>query len=291
MGAILKHGVFKTLRCDFGRENKGAAKSGCLALGIEMQLCTPRDPSVKGLIEQVHACYNRFAQRQPHYAPPTIRNKPLCDEPPLPEAEYIARLAAYAYGEYNTEPYTGQHARGRLSRLEIRQAAAFTPVIPAEDDLRLLFSAVKEVTVHPQGVRLHGLTYTHPALGDRIGQKVLARQGREDTAIIIHDLSNRFVCTAGNALAEAGQLDDEGRRAYTSTRRELAKAQVALADNRVARARTKPDYLLMRAQERMRDQGEAPPQRAVRQITPVTGETPEARAASGPRLKLFARQR
>ena len=292
IGAILKHGKPAMVRCDSGKENKGPARRGCAASGIEMKLTTPRDPSVKGLVEQVHSNYDRFSRTLPYYAPPTIKNKPLRDEPPLTEAEFIKRLEAYAYGQYNVDPYTGQHARGRQSRLEIRQAAKFTPIIPAEDELRILFAEAKLVTVWSQGIRLHGLTYTNPKLATMIREKVWARQGRKDVEVIIHDQQMRFVCVARNALAEAAGMNDETRREYTTDRRTLAKAMATRADERIARARSKPDWLLQRAQQRLREQDQTPPRPAVRQITPVTGQTPAiAQAGSGGRLKLFRHQR
>ena len=287
--AILRHGKGACLRLDLGRENRAKLiRCGCQAIGMKLMHTTPRDPAVKGLMEQTHGNYRRFCSTLPWYAPSNIKTKPVRTEAPLSFAEFTDRFTAFAFGEYNQAPYTGQYAEGRKSRLELRQAAQFTPIIRPEDELRILFSEAKLVKVHPQGIHLHGLVYTHPALAARIGQKVWARQGRTDVEVIVHDEAmDHLICVARNALAESAGLDDETRRQFTTDRRALSKAMATQADEQISRAASRPDYYLLRARKRRGAQEQAPSRRAVRQIGQITGETPQAQAAAGRRLKLF----
>jgi len=291
--SITREGRPKVIRIDLGRENRTKRlRSGCQALGIELFHTTPHDPSVKGLIEQIHGTYNSFCSRLPYYAPPDVRTKPLRDEPMLSFAEFCDRFRAFVFGEYITAPYTGLHAEGGKSRLEIRQAAALTPLRVPEEELRVLFAEAKLVVVWPQGIKRHGLFYYHPALGKLIGQKVWARQGRTDTEVIVHDEEMRLVCVARNALAESAQLDDEGRRQFTTDRRALAKALATQADEQIGRARSRPDYYLQRARKRMDEQGGQPPRPGIRQVTPATGQTPaDLDGDQGLRLKRYRWQR
>ena len=274
---ILREGKPKTIRIDLGRENRTKwLRSGCQGLTIDLYHTTPHDPAVKGLQEQTHGAYRRFCSTLPWHAPSDIKTKPLRDEPMLTFAEFCERFKTFVFGEYNMAAYTGLHADGRKSRLELRQAAAFTSLRVPEEELRILFAEAKLVTVWPQGIKLHGLIYFHASLGKRIGQKVWARQGRTDTEVIVHDEDMRFVCVARNALAESAQLDDEGRRQFTADRRALAKAQVTQADEQISRARNRPDWLLQRAKKRMGQAADGPPRRGIRQLTPMTGQTPAA---------------
>jgi transposase InsO family protein len=297
MDGIHRNGKPKVIRLDLGRENRAKyIRSGCEALGTELAHTTPRDPSVKGLMEGLHNIYRQFSARLPWHAPSDILTKPLREEPMLPFADFCERFTAFVFGEYNTQPYTGQYGQLDQSRLELRQAAKFTPIIPAEDELRILFAKAKQATVGSQGIRLDGVTYSEERPGRKlatmIGQKVWARRGRTDVEIIVHDEQMHFVCIARNALAEAAGMDDEVRRQYTADRRTLAKAMATQADERIARARSKPDWLLQRAQQRLREQDQTPPRPAVRQITAVTGQTPAiAQAGSGGRYKIFRHQR
>jgi hypothetical protein len=283
--AISTHGKPRRVRLDLGRENR-PMRHGCSAIGTNLIHTTPRDPSVKGLIEGLHNIYRELMPRHfPYNAPSDIRTKPLRDEPPLPFPAFKERFITLALGEINAMPYHGQHARGGQSRLAIRQAAQFTPIIPDREELRVLFATQRTVTVHPQGVKLHGLVFTHPALGARIGQQLLARQGRTDVAVLLHDQHGKFVCEARNPLAEDAQLDDEGRRDYIANRRTLGKSLAALADERVSRAGSREDWTVLRATQRRRKE-QAPPRQAVRQVTRMTGETPQAAAASSGRPKM-----
>jgi transposase InsO family protein len=291
--AISREGRPGTIRIDLGRENRTKRlRSGCQALGIELCHTTPHDPAVKGLQEQTHGSYRRLCSTLPWYAPSDIKTKPLRDEPMVTFAEFRERLRTLILGEHNTAPYTGIHAEGAKSRLELRQAAAFIPLRVAQEELRVLFAEAKLVTVWSQGIKLHGLLYYHPSLGERVGQRVWARQGRTDTEVIVHDEEMRLVCTATNALARSGQLDDEGRREFMADRRALAKALETQANGQISRARSKPDWLLLRAQKRMAEQGGQPPRPGIRQLTPVTGQTPAvASAQAGGRLKRYRYQR
>ena len=177
--AIPREGRPKTIRVDLGHENRTKRlRFGCQKLGIELCHTTPRDPAVKGLQEQTHGAYRRFCSTLPWYAPSDVKTKPLRDEPMLTFIEFCERFRTFVFGEYNMAAYTGIHAQGTKSRLEIRQAAAFTPLRSPEEELRVLFAEAKLVTVWPQGIKRHGLFFSHPSLGERIGQKVWARQGR-----------------------------------------------------------------------------------------------------------------
>lgn len=291
--AITREGRPRTIRIDLGHENRTKRlRSGCQALGIELCHTTPRDPAVKGLQEQTHGAYRRFCSTLPWYAPSDIKTKPLRDEQMLTFAEFCERFTIFIFGEYNTAPYTGLHGEDRKSRLEFRQAAAFTPLRVPEDELRVLFAEAKLVTVWPQGIKLNGLFYSHPYLGERIGQKVWARQGRTDTEVIVHDEEMHLACVARNALAESAQLDDEGRRQFTADRRALARALATQADDQISRARSKPDWLLRRAEKRMAEQGGQPPRPGIRQVNPATGQTPAvASAQGGGRLKRYRWQK
>jgi hypothetical protein len=290
--AIGRHGKPAALFLDLGRENRAKyIRSGCQALGIELVHTTPHDPAVKGLQEQTHNAFRRFCQRLPWYAPSDILTKPVRDDEPLPFATFCERFTAFVFGEYNLAPYTGLHAQGKKSRQELRAAAAFTPIIPAQDELRVLFANAKLVTVQSQGIKLHGLIYAAPELGRFIGQKVWARQGRTDIEVLVHDEKMEWICAATNPLAEKGGLDDEGRRQFTTDRRALAKALNTQSDERISRSRSRPDWLLLKAQKNLAELGDVPPRPGVRQITPVTGQTPEAaQAVGGRRLKLFRHQ-
>lgn len=282
------------LRMDLGRENRTTRlRAGCEALGIQLLRTTPKDPAVKGIQERLHGEYRRFcSERLPGYAPSDIKTKPLRDRPLLRFEEFCERFRTFVFGEFNVAPYHGQYGQRGKSRLDLRREAAFTPVISDEAELRVLFAEAKLVTVWPQGIKLHGLMYTHPALGGRIGQKVWARQGRTDTEVIVHDEEKHLVCVARNALAESAQLDDEGRRQFTTDRRALAKALVIQADEQIGRARNKPDWLLRRAEKRMAEQGAQPPRPGIRQVNPATGQTPAvASAQAGGRLKRYRYQR
>ena len=287
--SILRHGIPRHLRLDLGRENRSKLiRCGCQAIGTDLMHTTPRDPAVKGLMEGTHGNYRRFCSTLPWYAPSNIVTKPLRDEAPLPFAEFAERFTDFAFGEYNAALYTGLHADGRKSRLELRQAAQFTPITRPQDELRVLFSEAKLVKVHPQGIHLHGLVYTHPALATHIGQKVWARQGREEVEVIVHnEAMDRFICVARNALAESSGLDDEMRRQYTADRRELSKSIATQANEQISRANSRPNYLQLRARQRREAQEQVPPRRAIRQIGAITGETPQAQAVAGRRLKLF----
>ena len=98
----------------------------------------------------------------------------------------------------------------------------------------------------------------------------------------------RLICEARNPLADSGLLDDEGRRQFTADRRALARSYATQADEQFSRARNKPDWLLLRAQKRMADQGGQPPRPGIRQVTPVTGQTPVvATAQAGVRLRRY----
>jgi transposase InsO family protein len=291
--AISREGRPKTIRIDLGHENRTKRlRSGCGALGIELRHTTPRDPAVKGLQEQTHGGYRQFCSTLPWYAPSDIKTKPLRDEPMLTFAEFCERFRTFVFGEYNLAPYTGLHGEAGKSRLDLRQAVGFTRIRVPEEELRILFAEAKLVTVWPQGIKLHGLVYSHPSLGARIGEKVWARQGRTNTEVIVHDEGMHLVCVARNALAEAAQLDDEGRRQFTADRRALAKARAMQADEQISRAKSRPDYLLLRAQKRMAEQEGHPPRPGIRQVTPATGQTPEvASAQGGGRLKRYRWQK
>ena len=290
---IRREGRPRIIRIDLGHENRTKRlRSGCQGLGIEVMHTTPRDPAVKGLIEGTHGAYRQFCSTFPWYAPSDIVTKPLRDEGMLKSADFDEQFKTLVFGEHNTAPYTGIHAEGRKSRLDLRQAAAFTPLRVPEEELRVLFAEAKLVTVWPQGIKLHGLIYTAPALGKLIGQKVWARQGRTDTEIIVHDEDMHLVCVARHALAESAQLDDEGRRQFTADRRALAKALTTQADEQISRARSKVDWVLWRAEKRMAEQGGQPPRPGIRQVTPATGQTPaDLDGDQGVRLKRYRWQR
>jgi len=294
--AMAREGRPQTIRLDLAHEDRTKRlRSGCGGLGTEVCHTTPRDPAVKGLQEQTHGAYRRFCSTLPWYAPSDIKTKPLRDQAMLSFDEFCERFKTFVFGEYNMAPYTGLHAEGRKSRLELRQAAAFTPLRVPEEELRVLFAEANLVTVWPQGIKRHGLFYYHPVLGKVIGQKVWARQGRTDTEVIVHEQCDegiRFLCVARNALAESAQLDDEGRRQFTTDRRTLAKALAAQADEQISRARSKPDWLLQRAAKRIAEQGGQPPRPGIRQVTPATGQTPvDLDGDQGVRLKRYRWQR
>jgi hypothetical protein len=288
--AIPREGKPKILRIDLGRENRTKRlRSGCQAVGIELCHTTPHDPAVKGLMEQTHNAYRRFCSTLPWHTPSDIKTKPLRDEPMLTFAEFCERFKVFVFGEYNTAPYTGLHAQGGKSRLEIRQTSAFTPSRVPEKELRALFAEAKLVTVWPQGIKRHGLIYSHPSLGEHIGEQVWARQGRMDTELNVYDQEGHFICAAMNPLAERGQLTDEARREFTANRRVLAKSLTAQADERISRARNKEDWLLERGKRRIAEQGGHPPRPGIRQITPFTGQMPAV--ASAQPSKMLRRYR
>jgi hypothetical protein len=158
-----------------------------------------------------------------------------------------------------------------------------------EKELRALFAEAKLVTVWPQGIKRHGLIYSHPSLGEHIGEQVWARQGRMDTELNVYDQEGHFICAARNPLAERGQLTDEARREFTANRRVLAKSLTAQADERISRARNKEDWLLERGKRRIAEQGGHPPRPGIRQITPFTGQMPAV--ASAQPSKMLRRYR
>ncbi len=286
--AIRRNGKARVLRLDLGRENRTSyLRAGCEGIGMQLAHTTPRDPAVKGLMEGVHNIYREFCSRLPWYAPSDIKTKPLREEPPLSFAAFCERFTAFVFGEYNTQPYAGLHGKQQQSRLQLRQAAAFTPIMVSEDELQVLFARRTLVTVRPQGIKLRNVFYAHPALGRLIGQRVWASQGRTDTSVLVHDQEHRLICEARNALAEAAQMDDEALRQYTADRRALAKARAVQADERIARARSQPDWMALRARKNLEAQQQAPARRAVRQITRATGETPAAQAAPAKQFKIF----